>query len=943
MGVVCCGGLEGLSEPSPHTVTSQGLCAITLCGLGAMYGLKCPEEVLGAIREGLGRENLKGDGLSEKAPGLHKFNLSSRLWMSNGKKTVEVRRIIMRVVEELSKRGWEIVEEVDMSRAGLMQVWILRRSDAVGDYNPRPNRKDFMVSMHSSDDVRVLCESDPLRTHSVIEAVRNAIEACWKVSKENEYGGVHQFVLKGSPFGAFGANGENSVKIRRMLLAICAQVEKQTGAKLYKSLSLSVGQGSKSSLIFRQVEDYGESGPVEYLGLSLNDTDDVRLISLPGEPLDETVKDSLRAAIVEGWPRGIQKEGEYGGAFEWKLLGRPWDAHGTETVDSRLLVGKMLKKMWALGFELMPKIDCSGKLADMSLMVFRRPREGGNRLPESEPVLGLSLHDADDIRLTCTEDSIIDSMEQVIRIKDTMGNSSPVGIKIFGIGTHELNQLRIGFGGVKGLREPEPYTPTSEGYCALVLSNSSRVYGYKCPEEVLEAVRKAVKDQGIIKNDRKCKKVEGLHEIEFIKWVWAANGKATVDVRRYALKMVEALREVGWGIVDDLDMSRPFFVQVWVLHKIDRLSERSSRRDLMISLHDKNDIRIILEDEANRLFNVQEAVRQGIVNCWQITSETDYSGAYQFQLAGAPFSAGCDKPVEAKQILLSVITELERQTGYRLVRTLSLSQNRGAKSSLVLRVPPPEAASGNRGKYMGMSLDEADLIRIFPAPGEFLDASVQQEIGGVISKAWANGVDREGGFGTNAYEWKLQGKPWSTEMEDTVEARILMAKILQKMLSLGFELMPKIDCTGRLAETSFMVFRRTNEAVRSEEAPVVCVWFNNIDEMRICSPDRALVDELQPKIRMALCPPQFSIEAVQDLSDFGKSAQLKLVKSPFHTWMPGPKTVIYPTAILISVINVMSEIGWELKASLDLSRLCVSTESEWYRLQLSSLYFTPRV
>ncbi|KAF4673688.1 hypothetical protein FOL46_006669 [Perkinsus olseni] len=519
-----------------------------------------------------------------------------------------------------------------------------------------------------------------------------------------------------------------------------------------------------------------------------------------------------------------------------------------------------------------------------------------------------------------------------------MGNSSPVGVSIFGIDTRQLNQLRIGFGGVKGFHDPQPNTPTSQGFSALVLAHNSRIYAYKCPEEVLEAVRKAI-DRGLIKRDRKCSKVDGLHEFELSSWIWAAHGKATVDVRRYAMKIVESLREAGWGIVDDIDMSRPFFVQTWILKRIDQMAARSPRRDILIGLHDKNDLRIVMEEQdANRQYDIQEAVRQGIVNSWQITSETDYSGAYQFQLAGSPFSAGGDRPVEARQILLGILTELERQAGYRLDRSLSLSMNHGAKSSLLFRVPPP-GTPADRGSYVGMHLDDNDIIRIFPTPGEFLDSFVQQELSAVIGRSWLHGVRQEGGK-DNAYEWRLNGSPWGVQGEDSVEVRIMMGKILQKMWSLGFELMPKIDYTGRLAETSFMVFRKSSGAMRVLEEPIVCVSFYDIDEVRISSTDDSLIAELQPRIRMALCPPEFPVEAVQDLSMFGRSAQLKLVKSPFHTWTPGPKTTVYATAVLLTLVNVMAELGWQLRASLDLSRLCVATDSEWYRLDLSTLYFT---
>ncbi|EER13604.1 hypothetical protein Pmar_PMAR001282 [Perkinsus marinus ATCC 50983] len=429
MGSVCCGGLKGLYEPSPDRTTSQGLCVIALCGFKALYTLKCPEEVKQAVRNALGKEHLRGDGPSTKAKGLYKFKLDSWLWMSNGQKTVEVRRMVLRLIEELDAVRWEILEDVDMSRSGYLRMLVLRRSDSDIE---RPRHKDFLVGLHGGDSIRITCDDEPGRVHAITEAVRLGIESSWEIVKEGKYGGAHEFVLDGWPFGCMGTKVEDSVKVRRMLVAMCAQIEKATGYRMAKSLNLSAATSGKSSIIFRYHDDASKHGEVTYVGVSLNDKNVVRLISPPWDSLDETVEDTLRSAIVEAWPKGIQQERVYDGAYEWELAGLPWDAHGTDLVDSRILVGRMLKGMWSLGFELSPKIDCNGKLADMSLMVFRRPRQGNVPLPPNEPVLGVSLHDTDDIRITCTDETVVDNLEGFVRNAMTRPALSADPVKRFG-------------------------------------------------------------------------------------------------------------------------------------------------------------------------------------------------------------------------------------------------------------------------------------------------------------------------------------------------------------------------------------------------------------------------------------------------------------------------------------------------------------------------------
>jgi len=67
--------------------------------------------------------------------------------------------------------------------------------------------------------------------------------------------------------------------------------------------------------------------------LTLNWSDRLRLIQFPAPIID-----AVRQAILASWHRGIQKEKEYGGAYEFKVGGNPWFGQGVESVESRILM-----------------------------------------------------------------------------------------------------------------------------------------------------------------------------------------------------------------------------------------------------------------------------------------------------------------------------------------------------------------------------------------------------------------------------------------------------------------------------------------------------------------------------------------------------------------------------------------------------------------------------
>ncbi|KZP11617.1 hypothetical protein FIBSPDRAFT_183117 [Athelia psychrophila] len=63
--------------------------------------------------------------------------------------------------------------------------------------------------------------------------------------------------------------------------------------------------------------------------LTMSRSDRLLLIQFP-----EDIKNIVRAAIVRSWPKGIQKEKEKYGAYEFKLRGAPWAKFGVMVADS---------------------------------------------------------------------------------------------------------------------------------------------------------------------------------------------------------------------------------------------------------------------------------------------------------------------------------------------------------------------------------------------------------------------------------------------------------------------------------------------------------------------------------------------------------------------------------------------------------------------------------
>ncbi|KAF9424136.1 hypothetical protein BGZ94_008102 [Podila epigama] len=107
-----------------------------------------------------------------------------------------------------------------------------------------------------------------------------------------------------------------------------------------------------------------QSNTVKVCTIALTGIDKVRLI---GTPSDITAP--LRSSIVHSWGT-IQRESNYAGAHEFKLLGSPWNSQGPDSVRARRLVTAILYTMARAGWNLIQATDVSQKKEDKDTFFF---------------------------------------------------------------------------------------------------------------------------------------------------------------------------------------------------------------------------------------------------------------------------------------------------------------------------------------------------------------------------------------------------------------------------------------------------------------------------------------------------------------------------------------------------------------------------------------------
>ena len=89
----------------------------------------------------------------------------------------------------------------------------------------------------------------------------------------------------------------------------------------------------------------------------MNESDKLRLIG--GDK--NFLADSIRSAIVNGWPHGIKNEKNYYDSLQFKLKGNPFESYGADYIQTAIMLTYILHNITSKGFKVLCSADVSAK------------------------------------------------------------------------------------------------------------------------------------------------------------------------------------------------------------------------------------------------------------------------------------------------------------------------------------------------------------------------------------------------------------------------------------------------------------------------------------------------------------------------------------------------------------------------------------------------------
>ena len=294
-----------------------------------------PDNLVPYIRETINNFWEKGLKDEKKYDNSWQFELKGSPWSKSTFKEDECSNapvLVMELLRCLNKLNWHSCATIYSGNfnQGLYFRYLPNTSESNHDY--------FSLVLNGSDSL-VLVRPIP----NLIDLINNCFSECWhrgiKYQKQLK-DSFYKFKLNGTPWNCSKEDRVDSRKtinslLGNLLTSNCELCSVCTYSDRISTFFFKFNRSNNSILLPKAVSS-------NMFSLSLNSTDKIQIIEMNNNL--SCLADLLRNAIVDGYPKGIQKENDDYNAHEFKLKGNPFECDLADTVDISVLLMFILKK-----------------------------------------------------------------------------------------------------------------------------------------------------------------------------------------------------------------------------------------------------------------------------------------------------------------------------------------------------------------------------------------------------------------------------------------------------------------------------------------------------------------------------------------------------------------------------------------------------------------------
>ena len=369
------GAKSKISNPVPPASADFATTCISIQRANDITAVHLDDAGLVAIQEAV-QETWK-QGIAPVDPELGAvawFKLGGQPFVKDDEETsIQVLQMVGKILEKLAAVDWKVTQTAQIGRKFEQSTIFLRKSA------PEIATLPYIGIGLSSNDSLVFVNLPA----NLEQPLREAIQFAWRLGhQEWAYkDGVLKVKLRGTPWKS---TDEQAIQSKIVIQDIIAALRRHQWAFV-----CNVNTKSTTDSLFFKFDPTIVPGGVEFCTISLNRDDRMRLIQVKADVINR-----IRQVIESVWaPATIQKEKEWYGSWEFKLLGIPWHSSSYHSIKARYLVLKVMETMREMGWHVIAAINMSRRGGSKSVLFFQKAQ------PRIDSICCLALADKDKFRL----------------------------------------------------------------------------------------------------------------------------------------------------------------------------------------------------------------------------------------------------------------------------------------------------------------------------------------------------------------------------------------------------------------------------------------------------------------------------------------------------------------------------------------------------------------
>lgn len=239
------------------------------------------------------------DGIDKDGSYEIKFNGLPFCKAGSHESAIQSKRVCCKMLTDLHALGWRLMVCSDLSRTTDLTTLFFQKAAV----ESKPQLM-ICVSLSSQDSLQLINAPESMRS-----VFKEAVAAGYSygIQEERPYGADYELKLRGYPWNS--ANLEEGIFARRLLLEVFRRFD-QHRYQFYGTANL---KGTADCLFFIY-DEHQVPGSCQYMMISLNQNDRIRLIDSP-----QNVIDCTRQIITQYWKNGLQAESNLNLAWEFKV------------------------------------------------------------------------------------------------------------------------------------------------------------------------------------------------------------------------------------------------------------------------------------------------------------------------------------------------------------------------------------------------------------------------------------------------------------------------------------------------------------------------------------------------------------------------------------------------------------------------------------------------